>query len=43
MRVRHSGFTDHLDQARSHSTGWSASLGWLKDYVEQGVTFAMRD
>jgi len=43
VRVRHSGFAGHVDQARSHFTGWSVSLGWLKDYVEQGVTFLMRD
>ncbi|MBO0911781.1 MAG: SRPBCC domain-containing protein [Acidobacteria bacterium] len=43
VRVRHSGFAAHLDQARSHLTGWSASIAWLKDYIEQGVTFQMRD
>jgi uncharacterized protein YndB with AHSA1/START domain len=35
VRVRHSGFAGHPDELRGHSTGWSASLGWLKDYVEE--------
>lgn len=43
VRVKHSGFTGHLDQAKSHYTGWSASLGWLKDYVERGETFDVRN
>lgn len=43
VRVRHSGFAGHVDQAKSHHAGWSASLGWLKDYVEKGETWEMRD
>lgn len=42
VRVRHSGFAGHLDQATSHHTGWSVSLGWLKSFVETGETFETR-
>jgi uncharacterized protein YndB with AHSA1/START domain len=43
VRVRHSGFSGHRDQAQSHDTGWRASLGWLKAFVEKGTTFEMRN
>jgi uncharacterized protein YndB with AHSA1/START domain len=43
VRVRHSGFAGHLEQVKAHNTGWSASLNWLKDYVEKGETWEMRD
>lgn len=43
LRVRHSGFAGHLEQAQAHHQGWGASLGWLKDYVEKGETWQMRD
>jgi uncharacterized protein YndB with AHSA1/START domain len=42
LRVRHSGFAGHLEQAQSHNTGWCASLGWLKAFIETGETFEMR-
>jgi uncharacterized protein YndB with AHSA1/START domain len=42
VRVRHSGFAGHLEQAKSHQNGWGPSLGWLKDFVEKGETFEMR-
>jgi len=42
VRVRHSGFAGHLDQAQSHYAGWCASLGWLKSFVETGETFETR-
>jgi uncharacterized protein YndB with AHSA1/START domain len=43
VRVRHSGFAGHLQQAQSHHAGWSASLDWLKAFVETGETYEMRD
>lgn len=43
VRARHSGFAGHLDQAKSHYTGWNTSLGWLKSFVETGETFEMRN
>ena len=43
VKVRHSGFACHLDQAKSHNTGWSASLGWLKAFIETGETFEIRN
>jgi uncharacterized protein YndB with AHSA1/START domain len=43
LRVRHSGFAGHLDQANGHYRGWCASLGWLKDYVEKGETYETRN
>jgi uncharacterized protein YndB with AHSA1/START domain len=43
VRVRHSGFAGHLQQAQNHHAGWSASLGWLKSFVETGETYEMRD
>ena len=42
VRVRHSGFAGHFDQAQSHQTGWDASMHWLKAYVEAGETWEMR-
>jgi hypothetical protein len=42
VRVRHSGFSGHLEQAQSHQNGWGASLGWLKVFIETGETFEMR-
>lgn len=42
VRVRHSGFAGHPEQAQSHETGWYASMFWLKAYVETGETWQMR-
>jgi uncharacterized protein YndB with AHSA1/START domain len=42
VRVRHSGFADHLDQAKSHQNGWRASMDWLKAFIETGETFETR-
>lgn len=38
VRLRHSGFAGHPDQAHSHYAGWCASLGWLRAFVEKGET-----
>jgi uncharacterized protein YndB with AHSA1/START domain len=43
VRLRHSGFAGHVDQAKGHYAGWCASLVWLKDYVEKGETFETRN
>lgn len=43
VKVRHSGFAGHPQHAESHNTGWSASLDWLKAYVETGETFETRN
>lgn len=43
VRVRHSGFAGHPEQAKGHETGWRASLGWLKSFVETGETFESRN
>lgn len=43
LKVRHSGFAGHLDQACGHQQGWAASLGWLKDFVERGETCETRN
>jgi uncharacterized protein YndB with AHSA1/START domain len=43
VRVRHSGFAGHLEQTKSHETGWRVSLGWLKSFVENGETFESRN
>jgi uncharacterized protein YndB with AHSA1/START domain len=42
VRVRHSGFAGHPEQAKSHQTGWGPSMMWLKSYVESGETWEMR-
>jgi uncharacterized protein YndB with AHSA1/START domain len=42
VRVRHSGFAGHPDQAQSHHAGWDASMVWLKAFVESGETWEMR-
>jgi uncharacterized protein YndB with AHSA1/START domain len=38
VRVRHSGFAGHSEQAQSHHKGWSASLEWLQAFVEKDET-----
>ena len=43
VRVRHSGFGGNFEQAKSHQTGWHASMIWLKAFVETGETWQMRD
>ncbi|HUK46889.1 MAG TPA: SRPBCC domain-containing protein [Terriglobales bacterium] len=43
VRVRHSGFAGHREQARAHHQGWSAGLDWLKAFVEKGEIWQMRD
>jgi uncharacterized protein YndB with AHSA1/START domain len=43
VKVRHSGFTGHLQQANGHNTGWSASLAWLKAFIEKSETFETRN
>lgn len=42
LKVRHSGFAGHLDQAKSHYQGWCSSLGWLRDFIEKNETFETR-
>jgi|SRR5579864_2802038 len=42
VKVRHSGFAGHLEQAQSHHKGWEASLNWLRDYIEKGETMETR-
>jgi uncharacterized protein YndB with AHSA1/START domain len=42
LRVRHSGFAGHTDQASSHNEGWCISLGWLRDYIEKNETVETR-
>jgi len=42
LRVRHSGFSGHLDQAKSHHEGWRASLDWLQAFIEKGETMQSR-
>jgi uncharacterized protein YndB with AHSA1/START domain len=42
LRVQHSGFAGHPDQAAGHHQGWHASLGWLRDYLENNATVGTR-
>ena len=42
VRVRHSGFAGHPEQATGHHAGWYASMNWLKAFVETGETYEMR-
>jgi len=42
VKVRQSGFAGHVEQAKSHHAGWSASLDWLAAYAEKGETMASR-
>jgi uncharacterized protein YndB with AHSA1/START domain len=42
LRVQHSGFAGHADQATGHHEGWRVSLGWLQDYLENNVTMETR-
>lgn len=42
LKVRHSGFEGHPEQAQAHNTGWSVSLDWLKAFIETGETFETR-
>ena len=43
LRVRHSGFRGHLEQAHSHHVGWRVSLNWLKAFIETGETCETRN
>lgn len=43
VRIKRSGFAGHLDQAKRHYAGWSASLDWLKAFVETGETFKFEE
>ena len=43
VRVRHSGFAGHPEQAQAHHAGWSAGLEWLKNYLEKGEIWETRD
>jgi uncharacterized protein YndB with AHSA1/START domain len=43
VRVRHSGFAGHLEQAKGHHQGWNASLDWLCAFVEKGETMDTRN
>jgi uncharacterized protein YndB with AHSA1/START domain len=43
LKVQHSGFAGHPDQASGHQQGWCASLGWLRDFVEKTVTVETRE
>jgi uncharacterized protein YndB with AHSA1/START domain len=42
LRVKHSGFAGHPEQAKSHHGGWGPSLNWLKAFIETGETYEMR-
>ena len=42
LRVQHSGFAGHADQAVGHHEGWRVSLGWLRDFIEYNVTVETR-
>jgi uncharacterized protein YndB with AHSA1/START domain len=42
LKVRHSGFAGHIDQAQGHRKGWEASLGWLRSFIEKGGTVDSR-
>jgi len=43
VRVRHSGFAGHPEQAQNHHPGWKASMNCLKAYVETGETWEVRN
>lgn len=43
VKVRHSGFAGHLQQAQNHHAGWSASLAWLQAFIEKGETMEDRN
>jgi len=43
VKVRHSGFAGHIEQAHSHHKGWSASLERLQAFVEKGETMENRN
>jgi uncharacterized protein YndB with AHSA1/START domain len=38
VRVRHEGFADNVESAKSHGEGWQRVLGWLEAFVERGET-----
>lgn len=43
LRVRHSGFAGHLEQANSHQEGWRVSMNWLTAFIESGETYETRN
>ena len=42
LKLRHSGFAGHLDQAQNHYQGWCVSLVWLRDFLERNETVDQR-
>lgn len=43
VRILHSGFAGHLEQAKSHGEGWVRVLGWMQEFVETGRTIETRE
>jgi uncharacterized protein YndB with AHSA1/START domain len=42
VRLRHSGFAGHPDDAKDHSRGWVSVLTWLQSFAEKGETVNTR-
>lgn len=42
VKIQHSGFAAHPEQAKSHSDGWQRVLTWVQTFVEKGQTIDTR-
>lgn len=42
VRIRHSGFAGKIDACKSHGEGWVRVLGWMRQFVEEGMTVETR-
>jgi uncharacterized protein YndB with AHSA1/START domain len=42
VKIQHSGFAGHPEQAQSHGQGWERVLSWMQSFVEKGQTIDTR-
>ena len=43
VKITHSGFAGHPDQAKGHGQGWVRVLSWMQAFVENGATVDSRN
>ncbi len=42
VKIRHTGFSGAVQDAKDHSQGWTRVLGWMQAFVEKGETVETR-
>ncbi|MFZ0198062.1 MAG: SRPBCC domain-containing protein [Candidatus Sulfotelmatobacter sp.] len=43
VKIQHSGFAGHAEQAKSHGQGWGRVLAWAQAFIEKGQTIDSRN